>query len=77
MFGNDAIGKGANRDFASLSLEWLLDRTQFLAIGPKPVREYRLNLTSRQLRTLKVILIGVLPGTVLVLGLAVWLRRRS
>jgi hypothetical protein len=77
MFGNDAIGKGSNRDFGSLALEWLLDRPQFLAIGPKPVHEYRLNLTSRQLRTLRVVLIGLVPGIVLMMGMVVWLRRRS
>jgi hypothetical protein len=41
------------------------------------VSEYRLNLTENQLRTLRWLLIGALPGGVLVLGWLVWLRRRS
>jgi len=77
MFGNDAIMQGANRDFASLTLAWLLDRSQLLSIGPKPLNEYRLNLTARQLRALRLTLLGALPGGVLALGFVVWFRRRS
>jgi hypothetical protein len=77
MFGNKTLGDANNRDFAGLCVSWLLDRPQALAIGPRPVSEYRLNLTENQLRTLRWLLIGALPGGVLVLGWLVWLRRRS
>lgn len=76
-FGNSALNNPANVDFAELSLAWLMDRTQLLAIGPKPVVEYRLFLTPRQNRTLKWTLLGVLPGSVLAVGFLVWFRRRS
>ncbi len=77
MFGNKTLGDANNRDFAGLCVSWLLDRPQSLAIGPRPVNEYRLNLTDDQLGTLRWVLIGALPGGVLVLGWMVWLRRRS
>lgn len=77
MFGNKTLDDANNRDFAGLCVSWLLDRPQALAIGPKPVNEYRLNLTEKQLSALRWTLIGALPGGVLVLGWLVWLRRRS
>lgn len=77
MFGNKTLDDANNRDFAGLSVSWLLDRPQSLAIGPKAVNEYRLNLTAQQLRTLRWSLLGGLPGAVLLLGFTVWLRRRA
>lgn len=81
MFANESIGKpfesANNRDFANLAVGWLLDRPQSLAIGPKPIREYRLHLTESQVKVLRWTLLGGLPGGVLLLGMAVWVRRRS
>jgi len=77
MFGNEYIAAGSNRDFANLTLAWLLDRATFLAIGPKPLNEYRLNITDRQLRILRSSLLLGMPGAVLLVGFVVWFRRRS
>ncbi len=77
MFGNDAFNNPGNVDFAELTLSWLLDRTQLLAIGPKPVREYRLYLTPAQNRAIRWTLLGILPGSVLLVGFVVWSRRRN
>lgn len=81
MFANESIGKpfenGNNHDFANLAVSWLLDRPQSLAIGPKPIREYRLRLTETETRKLRWILLGALPGSVLLVGFGVWFRRRS
>ncbi|MBX3731928.1 MAG: GldG family protein [Verrucomicrobiae bacterium] len=81
MFANESLGKpfetANNRDFASLAVSWLLDRPQSMAIGPRPIREYRLQFTEPQMRRLRWVLLGALPGGVLLLGGMVWLRRRS
>lgn len=77
MFGNEYLAAGSNRDFANLTLAWLLDRSNFLAIGPKPLSEYRLNLTDRQMTLLRAALLAGMPGVVLTLGFAVWFRRRT
>lgn len=77
MFGNEYISAGSNRDFANLTLAWLLDRSNFLAIGPRPLSEYRLNLTDRQMTVLRTALLAGMPGVVLTLGFAVWFRRRT
>jgi hypothetical protein len=55
----------------------LLDRQQSMAIGPRAISEYRLNLTAPQLRLLNGVLLGALPGGVLILGFMVWARRRG
>ncbi len=77
VFANDAFTNPGNVDFAELTLAWLLDRTEMLAIGPKPIREYRLYLTSKQLHALRWTLIGLLPCSVLGLGFVIWFRRRN
>jgi len=68
----------ANRDFAGYALNWLLDRPQFVeGIGPKPFVEYRMTLTAEQRVTLLWLLLGALPGGILMFGGLVWWRRRK
>jgi ABC-type uncharacterized transport system involved in gliding motility auxiliary subunit len=75
---NQLIGAAANRDFLNYAVNWLCDREQLLAgIGPRPVTEFRLLLTRQQQRQLNWLLLGVLPGGVLLLGWLVWLVRRK
>ncbi len=77
--GNAAfqLGYDANVDFANLAVNWLLDRPQHLAgIAPRPIREYRFNLTRAQLAQVKWLLLGALPAAPLFVGALVWLRRR-
>lgn len=77
FLGNRQLDLLANRDFAGLAANWLLDRTQLLeGLGPRPVSEYRLVMTKKQLQSAQWILLGAMPGGVLVLGTLVWLRRR-
>jgi hypothetical protein len=77
FLGNQLIESAANRDFASLAINWLLDRRLLLSgVGPRPVSEYRLNLGRRQMNLLRGVLLGALPGGVLLLGALVWWRRR-
>jgi len=67
----------ANRDFAIAATDWLLDRTQLLeSLSGYPVSEYKLVMTSSQFQKTQWILLGGMPGGVLLLGGLVWLRRR-
>ncbi len=77
VFKNDTIDQVSNRDFAALCVSWLLDRPQALAIGPKPINEWRVQLAEPQLEQLRWLLIGALPGSVLLFGMVVWYRRRA
>ena len=69
---------GANRDFVGYAANWLLDRTTLLkGIGPRPVTEFRLMMTRTQQREVRWLLLGALPGAVLLFGWLVWLARRK
>jgi hypothetical protein len=74
---NAIIEFDANRDFESLAVNWLLDRTQLLAIGPRPIHEYRISLTQSQMSGARWILMGAMPGVVFLAGLLVWAGRRK
>ncbi|HEY3930851.1 MAG TPA: DUF4350 domain-containing protein [Verrucomicrobiae bacterium] len=78
FLGNYYIEGGANRDFVSYAVNWLLDRTTLLeGIGPHPVTEFRLLMTHEQQQDVRWLLLGALPGAVLLLGGCVWLARRK
>jgi len=75
---NQMIKAGANRDFAGYAANWLLDRTVLLeGIGPRPVTEFRLVMTRDQQKNVRWLLLGALPGGVLLFGGLVWLVRRK
>jgi ABC-type uncharacterized transport system involved in gliding motility auxiliary subunit len=78
FLGNYYIQGGANADFAGYAVNWLLDRTTLLkGIGPRPVTEFRLLMTRTQQREVRWLLLGALPGAVLLFGCLVWLARRK
>jgi hypothetical protein len=78
FLANTPIESLDNRWFAWHAVNWLLARTQLLqGIGPRSVLEYRLTMSRSQLQTAQWLLLGGMPGAVLVLGGLVWLRRRS
>ena len=77
FLGNGEIDKMGNRDFAGYAVNWLLERTQLAqGPGPRPFRTFKIEMTKSQLQSSRLILLGGLPGAVLVLGGLVWLRRR-
>jgi hypothetical protein len=75
---NQIIEAAANRDFLNYAVNWLLDRQELLAgISPHPITEFRLMLTQKKGQHLDWLLLGALPGGVLLLGWLVWLVRRK
>ena len=78
FLANFTIESAANRDFLGYAVNWLLDRTQLLeAIGPRAINEYRLVMSPKQLQRAQWIMLGGLPGSVLLLGgLVCWRRRK-
>jgi ABC-type uncharacterized transport system len=78
FLGNHYIEGGGNRDFVNYAANWLLDRQQLLAgIGPQPVTEFRLMMTQTQRREVGWLLLGALPGAILLFGGIIWLARRK
>jgi len=77
-FINQMLDSVANRDFAALAVNWLLDRSHLLGgIGPRPIREYRLVMTSAQFLAVRWMLMAGMPGAVLAVGFIVWFKRRK
>jgi hypothetical protein len=75
---NQMIESARNKDFLGYAVNWLLERTQLMqGLGPRPITEYRLTMTKSQSHTVQWILLAGMPGTVLLLGSLVWLRRRT
>ena len=75
FLGNSAFEAGANRDFASLAVNWLLERTHLLDIEPRAVTEYRINLSSAEMNSITWVLLLLLPGGTLGIGLLWWQRQ--
>jgi len=81
FLGNPRIDSdsGANHYFASLALDWLLQRPSAVtgSISPRPITEYTVSLTESQTTQVRWLFLGAMPGSVLFLGGLVWLRRRK
>ena len=78
FLGNQMIDSAANRDFANGAINWLVDRTQLLqGLGPRPVTEFKLVMTQSQFNRARWLLLGGLPGAVLLIGALVWFSRRN
>ena len=77
FLSNQEIEKLGNRDFAGYAVDWLLERGQLLhGPGPRPLNIFQIVMTKAQLQNTEWILLGGMPGAVLVLGGLVWLKRR-
>jgi len=77
FLANRQIDSADNRAFAGYAVNWLLERTQLLqGPGPRPVKEYTVVMTRFQMQRVQWLLLGGLPGAVLLFGGLVWLRRR-
>ena len=78
FLGNYYIEDVGDRDFLDSAINWLLDRNALvMGIAPQKVTEYRLLMTEARQRQSRWLLLGALPGGVLLLGGLVWLVRRK
>lgn len=76
-FASNAALTGGDEEFFLQAMNWLLDREQWLAIAPRDVDEIRLVMNRRQIQQLVGWVVGVVPGSVALLGVLVWMRRRQ
>jgi ABC-type uncharacterized transport system involved in gliding motility auxiliary subunit len=78
FLANGTIESVANYDFANYAVNWLLARNELLVgLAPRPIKEYKLAMTQSQRRAVSWILLGGMPGSVLLMGTLVWFRRRK
>ena len=73
---NALYDREANSELGWHLINWMLDRSQLLAIGPRPIKDYQFSLTEKTRRDLMGWLLGAVPGGILGMGILVWLRRR-
>src|SRR5256714_14129407 len=64
-------------DFISASANWLLSREQLIGIAPKIPKTLTFALSEDALRSLRWMLLVLLPLVFVVLGTAVWWKRRT
>ena len=77
FLSNMLIGHMANSDFANQIVNWLVNRDALLnEIGPSPLSEYQILLTEPQMKQVRWLFLGAIPGVAVVLGFFVWIRRR-
>jgi hypothetical protein len=78
FLANEVIAYSVNQDFADSAINWLLERTELLqGVGPTPVQWFRISLVKKEFAELTGILLGAIPGGILLFGSVVWLRRRK
>jgi ABC-type uncharacterized transport system involved in gliding motility auxiliary subunit len=64
-------------DFVSASANWLLSREQLIGIAPKIPKVLTFSLTEDALRSLRWMILVLMPLVFVVLGTAVWWKRRA
>jgi ABC-type uncharacterized transport system involved in gliding motility auxiliary subunit len=78
FLSNHQIEILSNRDFLNSAVNWLGERNVMLqGVGPRPVQEFRLVVTQSRMQTLQWILLGAIPGGILLFGGLIWLSRRK
>jgi hypothetical protein len=64
-------------DFISASANWLLSREQLIGIAPKVPKTLTFSLSEEALRSLRWMVLVLIPFVFVVLGTAVWWKRRA
>lgn len=70
-------GVGGNVDIFMSSMNWLIEREALMAITPKVPGRLRLDMGRKRLRLTYLLIAGAPSLVVILLGLAVWFRRRN
>jgi len=76
FLSNSFLGNGGNREFGQRVFDWLLQDDALIEIADKGAPDRRLELGAGALGAISIGFLFVLPGVLLLLGAAVWWRRR-
>ena len=77
IFSNQRLANPGNQALCLNAVNWAVNRDTQLSIPPRPIQRFQLSLSRQELSRLRLGLLGVLPGSVALLGLLVyWTRRR-
>lgn len=72
----NAMVSGANSDLFMNSLNWMCDQAETISIRAKSLDETGLTLTQAQSSFWSIVLLGVIPGALIVAGVIVVMRRK-
>lgn len=73
---NQYVTKMYNADFFLNTVNWLAGEEEMISIRPKMTRGSRVAMTPQQTRDIFYLSVLILPEGLLLLGLAIWWRRR-
>jgi hypothetical protein len=79
MLSNNAyrLSEGASLDITINVLNWLLDREAVIGIPPKEKTTLTISLNEKQLQSIAIAVMVIVPGIVALFGLLVWWQRRA
>lgn len=72
----NAMVSGANSDLFMNSVEWMCDQEETISIRSRSLDQEGLTLTGAQSSFWSTVMIGFIPGAVLVIGLVIVIRRK-
>ncbi len=72
----NAMVSGANSDLFMNSLGWMCDQAETISIRAKSLDEEGLTLTQAQGSFWSAVMIGVIPGALLLAGMVIVVRRK-
>lgn len=72
----NAMVSGANSDLFMNSVSWMCDQVETISIRAKSMDETGLTLTQSQSAFWRAVMLGVIPGAVILIGVVVVIRRK-
>ena len=72
----NAMVSGGNSDLFMNSVNWMCDQVETISIRAKSLDETGLTLTQAQSSFWSIVLLGVIPGVLVVMGIVVVMRRK-
>ena len=74
--GVNAMVSGGNSDLFMNSVNWMCDQQETISIRAKTLDEQELTLTQSQSSFWSIVLLGIIPGVVIIMGIVVVIRRK-
>ena len=72
----NAMVSGGNSDLFMNSVNWMCDQQETISIRAKSMDEQGLTLTQSQTSFWSIVLLGLIPGAIIVMGIVVVVRRK-
>lgn len=74
---NAFIGQGGNKDLSLAIFDWMAMDDKLISIKAVSAPDTRLELSDKTLYSLAIFFLAVLPLSLIILGVVIWMRRRK